>query len=1045
MKRYIRILLTIAALASAFVSCTKDRLQEVKAETGEWDGKVKLHFSVNYPKAAGVIVPGSKAMADKPEIQSLHVAIFGGSGYLKEYVLAEEEGTEFATENTVRYTYSVNLSVSDSRLRMHLIANGPEVIDFAYEDEVMSALYSSGNQDAYWQRLILENGIQYDKEKAEQDPPVYELPAGFIEENHLENIPLIRNFAKITAVSQTPDLELISFALVNKPNRGTIAPYNPNKAYTADSTHFMVAYKDKNYEALLAEYPGKMPPSAIIDGTVPAESIWADATVSGAGYYMYERPIPTVNPTFLILKGYFTNPKTNVKDATPSYYRVDLRDGADYYAIFRNFRYVVNITGVARRGAETAQDAAEGNGGGDVSSDISTQSLSDISDGVSRLAVQYIEYTCTQSGDYELKYQFLPDNENTDNSKVSFELGAASNLGAVITGYSNGSTDDAEGWRTLTLNIGEPSATRRNQSIKVIGTKEDGTTIWRNVTFNLMAVQPMVVNCNPTDVRKITGELMDIEVSIPKDLPASLFPLIFNIESSENSLTPYNDNLPVYSGATIVPGRSGRSFYFNKTLSKAEYDALPEDSTGDMVTFVCHFKTNKEISASTVYVANRYFITGHDAFGNYEQREFENLAFSKKVFEGIGEDTYFSFNMNEVDPLQTVTLTLTGLQPAADETLLSRIGSTNQYTFIPTSAATNSFHLVSTTEDETVTVALSANHYIPASLSDDRSKLNFTNPHFTQSSYAKEVGLPVEFDFEYQEDYIERIIVYLTGLEPAASGNSGTFTEISSGVYSYTPSSTSLGTEALSLVTTSAEGNVGVRIVNTHYNEEEVTAPREVLHFRNLEFTTVPELKVGQQAVFRFRYQQDKASEPIVVTLGNLGNRTPTSTTGTLSDNGDGTWTYTPNNNGTVSNNTYHTITAYASDFGSHVDVTIGGGSYEDSSISTFRRVVIAAQAIQLTGSTNYTFTIYENAYNGNNTGLSFARYNAGSNRNPIYVNRYEQAWTASMDMTESTPIYLTYVYSGWFSHTYYYGSATVSALINATSSNRVTVNITAH
>jgi len=1034
MKRYIRILLTIAALASAFVSCTKDRLQEVKAETGEWDGKVKLHFSVNYPKAAGVIVPGSKAMADKPEIQSLHVAIFGGSGYLKEYVLAEEEGTEFATENTVRYTYSVNLSVSDSRLRMHLIANGPEVIDFAYEDEVMSALYSSGTQDAYWQRLILENGIQYDKEKAELDPPVYELPAGFIEENHLENIPLIRNFAKVTCISQTQDLDLISYALVNKPNRGTIAPYNPIKAYTADSTHFMVAYKDKDYATLLAEYPGKMPPSAIIDGTVPAESIWADATASSHGYYMYERPIPTENPTFLILKGYFTNPKTHVRDATPSYYRVDLRDGANYYAIFRNFRYVINILGVARRGAETAQDAAEGNGGGDVSSDISTQSLSDISDGTARLAVQYIEYTCTQSGQYELKYQFLPDNEHTDNSKVSFELGAASNLGVVITGYSNGSTDDAEGWRTLTLNISEPGSTRRSQTIKVIGTKEDGTTIWRNVTFNLMAVQPMVVNCNPTDVRKVVGELMDIEVSIPKDLPASLFPLIFNIESAENSLTPYNDNLPVYSGTTVVPGRSGRSFYFNKTLSKAEYDALPEDSTGDMVTFVCHFKTNKENSASAVYVANRYFVTGYDAFGNYEQREFENLAFSKKVFEGIGEDTYFSFNMNAVDPLQTVTLTLTGLQPAADETQLSRIGTTNQYTFIPTSAATNSFHLVSTTEDETVTVALSANHYIPASLSDDRSKLDFINPHFGANVYNKAVGLPVEFYYTYVEDYVERIIVYMTNVEPAASGNDGTFTQLSPGVYSYMPSAGSTGTECLRLVTTSAEGKINVRIVNTHYNEASKDALREVYNFRNLEFTTIPALAVGEQAVFRFRYQADKPSEPIVITLGNLGNRTPTSTTGSLSDNGDGTWTYTPNNNGTVSNNTYHTITAYASDFGSHVDVTIGGGSYADSSINTYRQITIASRSVVLNNN-NTDYTIYENARNGINSGVTTRSTRDGGifGFGGTIVNNAQIQWTAHMDMTESTRIYFVRNNNS-------YGYGTVNALINATTDDRATL-----
>ena len=102
-------------------------------------------------------------MADQPQVQNLRVAVFGGSGFLKEYVQAEP--VQLATTNNTRYNYKVRLSLSDSHLKVHCIANGPQTLPFKYEDEVMSVQTVSGDQDAYWQKIELPNGITAKKDE----------------------------------------------------------------------------------------------------------------------------------------------------------------------------------------------------------------------------------------------------------------------------------------------------------------------------------------------------------------------------------------------------------------------------------------------------------------------------------------------------------------------------------------------------------------------------------------------------------------------------------------------------------------------------------------------------------------------------------------------------------------------------------------------------------------------------------------------------------------------------------------------------------------
>ena len=65
-----------------FSSCvTNDKMHEVDPE--EVVGEVEITFGVELPEK-----PDTKVMADNPSISNLMVAVFGGSGYLKEYKAA---------------------------------------------------------------------------------------------------------------------------------------------------------------------------------------------------------------------------------------------------------------------------------------------------------------------------------------------------------------------------------------------------------------------------------------------------------------------------------------------------------------------------------------------------------------------------------------------------------------------------------------------------------------------------------------------------------------------------------------------------------------------------------------------------------------------------------------------------------------------------------------------------------------------------------------------------------------------------------------------
>lgn len=773
MKKLIYIFLILLG----FTSCMKN--DRVTKEPDATD-KVDIIFGVDLPETH------TKVMADDPQVQNLRVAVFGGSGYLKEYVQANP--IDLATENSTRYYYKVRLSLSDSYLKVHFIANGPQTLPFKYEDEVMSVQTVSGNQDAYWQKIELPNGITAKKD----DEGVYikvngEYVVSDETKARFQDIPLVRNFAKIVVESETDDFQLLSYALVNKPSMGSIAAYNKK------TNAFVMNYQDSTMTQLKSWYPGNIPAAATIDKTIPAASAFSANPV-----YMYERPIPTEDATFLIVYGKY-------KDGLNYYYRIELQDADGYYAIYRNWVYTVKIKGILRAGSATPTDAANSAGSGDVSTDQKAENLTDVSDGVARIYVEYTEKTLVGAGTVTLKFKFLPDasSDTPANDQVTVTVGDPGASGAVIDGSVTVATsDDAQGWRQLSFTSTAPGDVLKTQTIRVTGTYGNPQAkLFRNVTYKLMSIQDMIVVCDPHDLLKGKGEKVDVLIKIPKDLPRSIFPLQLKIESSALSITPDNDNLPVYPGETFVEGKTGASYYFVKTLDYDDYLALQEASTDEWVTVTTHFKTSKESSDCSVYVANEYFHTAHDSFITYTIKDFSNLAFDNYSQSAADMPVRFSFNMVATDIPEKVVLKLVGLKPGEGSGLVQIATNTYEYS---TSGSTASIPLLTSTDDGYYRVDISAAHYNDAYLDN---LLEYINPRFTITTVPFGVGKTVPFAFSYVYGAVEPVTFTLSNLTPT-SGDTR-FTSLGGDKWLFTPNNTAQA-QTINFVTTKFLSSVAV-------------------------------------------------------------------------------------------------------------------------------------------------------------------------------------------------------------------------------------------
>lgn len=582
----------------ALVSCVSEDLPQTNIPH-EGD-KVTLDFSVVIPEA-GSTTRGTMA---SPSITSLVVVVFDENGrYVEAVNAAPVDGWAISTDPV---KFKVTLSQSGTPRALHFVAN-KQAKDFSYgtETSIMSSLTTTTSQDAYWQRVEVSSMMQDDKDALN---------------TQLQKVPLVRNFAKIVVnvdKEKVKNFTMTGYAVVYAPTSGTVAPYN--SATTQFQNFVKSGTTGLNYgEGDLADYKGFMPAGVQIDNTVP--TAW-----STNGVYTYESTYG--NGTAVLIKGTYNNASKEC------YYKVELATQSENYNILRNICYTITIDEVLGEGYASAKEAMENTAGNNLSGSVDTENLLNISDGQSRLFVEYVDKRIMNTNSFTLKYKYEPVLNGASANAFKTE----SNTGAHLTGVLNADfiddwavtkTDAGEGWSEITFTVNADVFNDLDDNEVLQGSFViSSNALSRTVRLYMLKPYTMTVSCNPTTVARSVGASVTINTHIPSSLPSDIFPLVFDIEAAELSIYPdpsFTNKLgqavtmPVKTGNTIIPGSTKNSFYFQRTLTEAEYKALDTDDKGNKV-MPSGFLTNKAASASDVWVYNEFF-------GEAEDTHFDNPA-----------------------------------------------------------------------------------------------------------------------------------------------------------------------------------------------------------------------------------------------------------------------------------------------------------------------------------------------------------------------------------------------------------------------------------
>ena len=625
-----KIFYTLTAAVLCLTACQKeiDQIQSVSAKDYPEGATVEALFTVSIPYSNGAVdLTRASELAQIPVLSNLYIAIFGDNGgMLQQLVPAVKvgNGSLYQTATTdpahpygeTGYAYQVQykaeLPLSDEERNLHFIGNMPsEVIqnlDFLYEKEFMDNLTTSGGAAAYWQKVVLPNGVQAELKGGE-----FVLTEACTK--LLTPIALVRNYAKLIVTSASDDFEIESYALVNGPLQGTVAPYS---ASTGFSTTYMNIGKycagqmETNFvhDLTASGYSGYMI-NDLIDTANPGETSAKKPTDTDNGLYMYERTKPTRSgeQTGIIIKLKWSadldSDHPNYADKGQSrYYKIEVLDKeGEYMPICRNVLYTINLEHLSGTGEKTFDAAYAGPFFGNVSASIETATLTEINDNIHKIVVNTMDYTTMEDNKVvDIYFRYYDDMTGNPNLTSSYYATPARK---EVEGYNSAiaSVSDIDfvtwsggQWGHVKVTLKErPASGMLREKLRIQGLHYNGTSytgsLFRDIVFTVMNTQDF------TSESKVTiGENNKVTVTIglPSELPYSIFPLNILIEAQNNNLTTTSKDLPVNHGPTAFdedgsPKKGKNAFYFIRTIQYKDY---LDTSTGEYVyttEFDCPF------------------------------------------------------------------------------------------------------------------------------------------------------------------------------------------------------------------------------------------------------------------------------------------------------------------------------------------------------------------------------------------------------------------------------------------------------------------------
>jgi len=647
--------------------------------------KVVVNIGLDIPEMS----PLTRAFGDDPLTVGylpLHIVVFDGDG-----MYVERTTGEFLSKSPDdQVNFRCTLTSSSSKRNLHILANAtPENYPGTGYD-LFNALAVQGTQDAYWQKVTLDEGIRIDENTGNLSP---------VTAAQLTRIPMIRNYSKVTAkkASTVNNFTITGLTVVNTLNKGTVAPYN------AAVLNFVMYMKPgggekecKTYFQLLSEgYKGNMPPGATLTNT-PAMLSSASFVAAGQPFYLYERTQPGDNTnTFAIIRGRFGS------DTQDTYYKIDLiytEEGVNkFYNILRNFNYEIEVTYVSTSGSATAAEAAAGTAFNNISADVQLKNLTNISDGTARLFVSYTDTIINTTNDVKFRFKYYPNyaqgTPNNNGVQIGVENGTIFSSGSVLSNTPITSGQWA-GWNEVTLDVtGTIGSLAKRQAVTVIA---PGTGLSREIRYVLRQKRTMHVTCAPKVLNQIVHANGDVHIDIPNDLDSTAFPLQFLVDTDTKSLYPRVDGPAVgqIMPLVVTVDANGRgSFAFQRTLTWTEYLGLSASPTyPGHKRITCWMETNEGVTSTTddeihVYVTNKYFNDGTDFF--IIPLTITNALLANGDMYGAGRAVTLTFTVNKLNEPLRINLTegLVGSGSYAGQNVIN-LTPTTQTVTIPLTTTT---------------------------------------------------------------------------------------------------------------------------------------------------------------------------------------------------------------------------------------------------------------------------------------------------------------------------------------------------------------------
>lgn len=622
MKKIFAIVVAILTLTA----CVRDEFPTANhPERGE--GSVLVEASIAVPA-----MQDTRSFAD-PKITSLHLLVFDENGYLVQVCDAAAVGG-FGVEKDKEYKFLVELGQSNYKRTIHLVANSPVAInedgssDYIlgeHERRVINTLYTEGGAEAYWARVVLEDGII--GEQAVQDGKAVFVPSAELKKA-LTRVPMVRNYTRVKLTNKASQyLDDAEIMMANVPDCGSVAPLINDGNYASFAERVGTTNREYGYDDISAQgYVGYEPGNAQLT-----------ATAWGTMHEIYERHQQSggkavATPAYAIVRGRYVG--ASATDTNYSYYKVDIcytndaTGAVELYNLLRNIEYNIIITDVAGRGYGTMEEAAAGAASNNLNFAVETKNLNNISDGERRLSVEYTQRVLTEGEAlFTLKYKYETNIKTgaTNNAAVTF-----SNLVGNVLAVNNasGTTDTqkyvvsnvtgADGWNTVTFKSQAISGTKIQTIILTAGNLQRGVELILGKPYTM--VLDMVPGSTTNTIAKGINKSIDAMITLPQGLPEALFPLQINLVAEAKSLSPdQNKNtIPVISGlnANGVPTSDGNYFGYVLTIEDKDYYVRDKEDniTGYNPSKTFHFRTSCEESSSKVNVYNPYFEIASDSF-----------------------------------------------------------------------------------------------------------------------------------------------------------------------------------------------------------------------------------------------------------------------------------------------------------------------------------------------------------------------------------------------------------------------------------------------